>query len=77
MIKQYHRALFVVSGDELRQEIQRPTRRKVREAAFVVEPATGAIAHAFTSGTVAQSFSLAPHRVEMHVSAGIPEERSG
>jgi uncharacterized protein YbcI len=73
-VEQYHRALFAVSCDELRKEIQRLTGRKVREAAFVVEPATGAIVHAFTSGTVVQIFQLEPHGVATHVSAGLPSE---
>ena len=60
-VEGYHRALFAVSCDELRAEIQRLTGRKVREAAVVVEPATGAIVHAFTSGTVVQIFQLEPH----------------
>lgn len=70
-VEQYHRALFAVSCDELRKEIQRLTGRKVREAAVVVEPATGAIVHAFTSGTVVQIFQLEPHGVVTHVTAGI------
>jgi uncharacterized protein YbcI len=70
-VEQYHRALFAVSCDELRKEIQRLTGRKVREAAAVVEPATGAIVHAFTSGTVVQIFQLEPRGVTTHVSAGI------
>ena len=70
-VEQYHRALFAVSCDELRREIQRLTGRKVREAAVVVEPATGAIVHAFTSGTVVQIFQLEPHGIATHVSAGI------
>lgn len=69
-VEQYHRALFAVSCDELRNEIQRLTGRKVREAAVVVEPATGAIVHAFTSGTVVQIFQLEPHGIATHVSAG-------
>jgi hypothetical protein len=40
----------------------------------VVEPATGAIVHAFTSGTVVQIFQLEPHGVSTHVSAGIPAD---
>lgn len=71
-VEQYHRALFAVSCDELRKEIQRLTGRRVREAAVVVEPATGAIVHAFTSGTVVQIFQLEPHGVVTHVSAGVP-----
>lgn len=74
-VEQYHRALFAVSCDELRKEIQRLTGRKVREAAVVVEPATGAIVHAFTSGTVVQIFQLEPHGSAIHVSAGVPAER--
>ena len=73
-VEQYHRALFAVSCDELRKEIQRLTGRKVREAAVVVEPATGAIVHAFTSGTVVQIFQLEPHGVATHVAAGIPHD---
>ena len=73
-VEQYHRALFAVSCDELRKEIQRLTGRKVREAAVVVEPATGAIVHAFTSGTVVQIFQLEPHGMATHVSAGVPPD---
>lgn len=73
-VEQYHRALFAVSCDELRKEIQRLTGRRVREAAVVVEPASGAIVHAFTSGTVVQIFQLEPHGIVTHVSAGITTE---
>lgn len=59
-VEEYHRALFAVSCDELRREVQRLTGQKVREAAVVVEPATGAIVHAFTSGTLVQIFQLEP-----------------
>lgn len=72
-VEDYHRALFAVSCDELRKEIQRLTGRKVREAAVVVEPATGAIVHAFTSGTMVQIFQLEPHGVATQVSAGVAE----
>ena len=70
-VEDYHRALFAVSCEELRTEIQRLTGRKVREAAVVVDPATGAIVHAFTSGTVVQIFQLEPHGVATQVSAGV------
>ena len=69
-VEDYHRALFAVSCDELRREIQRLTGRRVREAAVVVEPATGAIVHAFTSGTMVQIFQLEPSGLSTHVSAG-------
>jgi uncharacterized protein YbcI len=73
-VEEYHRALFAVSCSELRKEIQRLTGRKVREAAVVVEPASGAIVHAFTSGNMVQIFQLEPHGVATHVSAGLPAE---
>jgi uncharacterized protein YbcI len=76
-VEQYHRALFAVSCDELRKEIQRLTERRVREAVVAVAAATGAIVHAFTSGTVVQIFQLEPHGVATHVSAGIPAEADG
>ncbi len=60
-VEDYHRALFAVSCEALRQEIQRLSGRRVREAAVVLEPATGAIVHAFTSGTVVQIFQLESH----------------
>jgi uncharacterized protein YbcI len=75
-VEQYHRALFAVSCDELRKEIQRLTGRKVREAAVVVEPATGAIVHAFTSGTVVQIFQLESNGIATHIAAGTPAEDS-
>jgi len=70
-VEQYHRALFAVSCDELLKETQRLTGRKVRDAAVVVEPATGSIIHAFTSGTVIQIFQLEPDGMPTSVSAGI------
>ena len=63
-------ALFAVSCDELRKEIQRLTGKRVREAAVVVEPATGAVVHAFTSGTVVQIFQLEANGASTHVAAG-------
>jgi len=60
-VEGYHRALFAVSCDQLRAEIQRLTGRTVKESAVVIEPATGAIVHAFTSGTIVQIFQLEPH----------------
>ena len=59
-VEQYHRALFAVSCSELRKEICRLTGRRVREAAAVLEPATGALVHAFASGTIVHIFELEP-----------------
>jgi uncharacterized protein YbcI len=58
-VQEFHRQLFASSSDELRQEINRITGMKVREATAQVEPASGAVVQAFTTGTVVQVFQLA------------------
>jgi uncharacterized protein YbcI len=58
-VQEFHRQLFLSSGDMLRDEIKRVTGREVREAAAEVEPATGTVIHAFTTGDVVQVFRLA------------------
>ena len=58
-MQEFHRQLFSSSCDSLRQEIARITGTEVREAAAEVEPTTGAVVHAFTSGTMVQVFLLA------------------
>ena len=40
----------------LRNEIERITGRKVREAAAEIDPGTGSVVHAFTTGTTVQVF---------------------
>ncbi len=57
-VQEFHRQLFAASSQSLRDEIQTITGRTVREAAAEVEPTTGAIVHAFTSGTVVQVYQL-------------------
>ena len=58
-VQEYHRQLFTSSSDALRQEIKRITGMDVREATAEIEPASGAVVQAFTSGTVVQVFLLA------------------
>jgi uncharacterized protein YbcI len=58
-LQEYHRRLFAGSLDELRREIKRITGVEVREAAAEVEPATGTVVKAFTTGAVVQVFLLA------------------
>jgi uncharacterized protein YbcI len=58
-VQEYHRRLFATSLDELRQEIKRITGVEVREAVAEVEPATGTVVKAFTTGTVVQVYLLA------------------
>jgi len=60
-LQEFHRQLFASSSESLRQEINRITGRQVREAAAEVEPTSGSIVHAFTTGTTVQVFLLAPN----------------
>jgi uncharacterized protein YbcI len=58
-VQEFHRQLFHNSADSLRTEIKRITGREVREAVAEVEPASGTVVHAFTTGNVVQVFLLA------------------
>ena len=58
-VQEFHRQLFKNSVDLLRQEIKRITGIAVGEAAAEVETTTGAVVHAFTTGTMVQVFQLA------------------
>jgi len=58
-MQEFHRQLFTTSADSLREEIKNITGVKVREATAEVETTTGAVVHAFTTGTVVQVFLLA------------------
>jgi uncharacterized protein YbcI len=65
-VQEFHRQLFAASSGALQQEIARITGVELREAAGEVEPTTGAVVHAFTTGTMVQVFLL---------SEGISEDR--
>ena len=58
-VQEFHRELFRNSVDSLWKEIKRITGREVREAAAEIDPATGSVVHAFTTGTMVQVFLLA------------------
>lgn len=58
-VQEYHRQLFKNSVGLLLAEIKRITGVTVGEAAAEVETTTGAVVHAFTSGTMVQVFRLA------------------
>ena len=58
-MQEFHRQLFENSVDLLREEIKRITGVAVGEAAAEVETTTGAMVHAFTTGTMVQVFQLA------------------
>ena len=57
-VQEYYRELFASSSRSLRQEIKRITGMDVRESAAEIEPASGAVVHAFTTGTIVQVFQL-------------------
>ena len=58
-VQEFHRQLFKNSADLLRREIKRITGVAVGEAAAEIETTTGAVVHAFTTGTMVQVFQLA------------------
>jgi uncharacterized protein YbcI len=58
-VQEFHRQLFASSADEFRREIVRITGRNVQEAVAEVDPATGVVVHAFTTGTIVQVFHFA------------------
>jgi uncharacterized protein YbcI len=57
-MQEFHRQLFASSSESFRQEIERITGMEVREATAEIEPASGAVVQAFTTGTVVQVFLL-------------------
>ncbi len=59
-MQEFHRQLFASSSATLRQESKRITGMDVREATAEVEPASGAVVQAFTTGTVVQVFRTCP-----------------
>ena len=73
-VQEFHRQLFNDSADALRQEIKRITGVEVREATAEVEPATGTVVQAFTSGTVVQVFLLAGNVAGESWSGTVPNQ---
>jgi len=58
-VQNFHRQLFISAADSLRKEIKRITGVDVREAVAEVEPKTGTVVQAFSTGTVVQVYLLA------------------
>jgi len=58
-VQELHREMFLNSADALRLQIKEITGVDVRELAAEIEPTTGTVVKAFTSGTVVQVFLLA------------------
>ena len=57
-LREFYRMLFRSSAASLQKEIERITGRKVREAAAEIDPGTGSVVHAFSTGTTVQVFLL-------------------
>jgi uncharacterized protein YbcI len=58
-VQEFHRQLFLASADTLQGDIKRITGVEVREAGAEADPASGAHAQMFTTGTMVQVFLLA------------------
>ena len=58
-VQEFHRQLFAASTDVFRREIGRITGRNVQEAVAEVDPVTGVVVQAFTTGTIVQVFHFA------------------
>ena len=58
-MQEFHRQLFIDSADSLTQDIRRITGVEVLEATAEMGTTTGAIVHAFKTGTMVQVFLLA------------------
>jgi uncharacterized protein YbcI len=59
-VQEFHRQLFAGSATEMRQEISKLTGRRVKEVAAELDPATGSVVHAFSTGDMVQVFLLTP-----------------
>jgi uncharacterized protein YbcI len=57
-VQEFHRQLFTSAADSLREEIKNITGVAVRKAIAEVEPATGTVVQAFTTGSMVQVFLL-------------------
>ena len=68
-VQEFHRQLFHSSTGSLRKGIAEITGREVHEAAAEIDPGTGSVVHAFTTGSVVQVFQF--------VGNGLAETASG
>jgi uncharacterized protein YbcI len=60
-LREFHQHLFQNSVESLRNDIERITGRKVREAAAQIEPGTGGVVHTFSTGTIVHVFQFDGH----------------
>jgi uncharacterized protein YbcI len=57
-LREFYQHLFRNSVESLRNDIERITGRKVREAAAQIEPGKGGVVHAFSTGTIVHVFQF-------------------
>lgn len=57
-VQEFHRQLFLSSLNSLKEEICRITGVGIREATVEIDAGSGAVTHAFPSGTMVQIFQL-------------------
>jgi uncharacterized protein YbcI len=57
-VRDFHRQLFLNESDKIRADIKKITGLEVREMASEVEPASAAVVHVFSTGTMVQVFLL-------------------
>jgi uncharacterized protein YbcI len=58
-VQEFHRQLFTIASEPLREEIKRITGVEVRESTAEIETATGTVVQVFTNGAMVQVFLLA------------------
>lgn len=58
-VQEFHSQLFATAASTLRQNIERITGTKVRDASAEIEPPQGMVVKAFAGGTLVQVFLLA------------------
>jgi len=75
-VQELHRQLFADSMQAMRDEIKRITGRDVREAVAEIEPATGVVVHAFTTGAIVQVYLLSPDSTATNKSDGENEKQA-
>jgi len=75
-VDEFHRQLFSNSSHSLREEIGQITGAEVRQAVADIEPRTGAVVQAFTSGATVQVYHLAQNLPGESRGGLVPPKRS-
>ena len=68
-VQEFHREMFAHSSQQLRDQIKEIIGRPVSEAIAEVEPKSGSVIHAFSSGTLVQVFLLGSPKVGLIIAS--------